>query len=42
MQEREKEKIETLLRAIRQKLVWLALLICAGMILQLILHWSFE
>ena len=42
MQEREKEKIETLLRGIRQDLVWLACLICAAMILQLILHFSFE
>ena len=42
MQEREKEKIETLLRGIRQDIVWLAWLICAGMVLQLILHRRFE
>ena len=42
MQEREKEKIETLLRGIRQDIAWLAWLICAGMVLQLILHWRLE
>lgn len=35
----ERDKIESLLRAIRQDIVWLALLIFGGMILQLILHW---
>ena len=39
MQEREKEKIETLLRGIRQDLVWLAWLIFGGMLVQLILYW---
>jgi hypothetical protein len=38
----EREKIESLLRAIRQELVWLACLICAEMVLQLILHWRLE
>lgn len=36
----EREKIESLLRAIRQDIWWLAWLIFGGMILQLILHWS--